>query len=247
MSESVPIAGWHAVTAALAAGRPVERVLMRDGRDDARARGLRERAELAGVPMASVPAGELDDLSPDVDHQGVVALVAPAEPLDEAALDGLLAAVDAPLVLALDGVQDPHNLGACLRSAAAAGVTAVIVPKDRAAGLTPAARKVAAGGAEVVPLVRVTNLARTLKRLQADGLWVVGTAADAPATIHAVDLKGPLVLVLGGEGGGMRRLTRETCDLLAAIPMAGGGVASLNVSVATGVCLFEALRQRGTG
>lgn len=240
-----PLGGWHAVAAALATGRPVARVLLRSGRDDARARDLQARAAERGVPVETVALDELDALLPEVAHQGVIALAAPARSLDEDALDGLLDAASASLVLALDRVQDPHNLGACLRSAAAAGVAAVIVPKDRAADLTPAARKVAAGGAEVVPLVRVTNLVRTLKRLQAQGFWAVGTAAGAPASIHDVDLAGPLVLVMGGEGGGLRRLTRETCDVLASIPMAGGGVASLNVSVAAGVCLFEARRQRG--
>lgn len=244
MAEFIPVGGWHAVAAALAAGRTVDRVLLRYGRDDARALDLSERAAERRVPVERVSAEELDALLPDVDHQGVAAFAAPAEPLDENALDELLTtAGESPLLLALDRVQDPHNLGACLRSAAAAGAAAVIVPKDRAAGLTPAARKVAAGGAEIVPLVRVTNLVRTLKRLQTQGFWAVGTVADAPAALHAVDLTGPLILVLGGEGAGLRRLTRETCDLLASIPMAGG-VASLNVSVAAGICLFEARRQR---
>jgi 23S rRNA (guanosine2251-2'-O)-methyltransferase len=241
--EFVPVAGWHAVTAALAAGRPVSRLLLRHGRDDSRARDLRARAERRGVPVETADADRLDTLLPDIDHQGVIALAAPAEPLGEAALDDLLGPDEAPLVLALDRVQDPHNLGACLRSAAAAGVAAVVVPKDHAADLTPTVRKVAAGGAEAVPLVRVTNLVRTLKRLQKRGFWVVGTTADAPIAIHAVDLTGSLVLVLGGEGAGLRRLTRETCDVLAEIPMTGA-VASLNVSVAAGICLFEARRQR---
>lgn len=241
---SVPIGGWHAVAAALIAGRAVDRVLLRAGRDDARALELSERAEERGVPVERVSGEELDTLLPDIDHQGAIAFAAPAGPLGEDTLDELLTASPDPLVLALDRVQDPHNLGACLRSAAAAGAAAAIVPKDRAVGLTPAARKVAAGGAELVPLVRVTNLARTLKRLQSvHGFWAVGTAADAPATLHDVDLTGPLVLVLGGEGAGLRRLTRETCDILAAIPTTGA-VASLNVSVAAGICLFEARRQR---
>jgi 23S rRNA (guanosine2251-2'-O)-methyltransferase len=143
----------------------------------------------------------------------------------------------------LDGVTDPHNLGACLRSADAAGVAAVIVPRDRAAGLTPVVRKVAAGAAESVPLVAVVNLARTLRELKERGLWLVGTADDASSTLYDVDLTGPTVLVLGSEGEGMRRLTREACDQLVSIPMAGA-VESLNVSVATGIALFEAVRQR---
>jgi 23S rRNA (guanosine2251-2'-O)-methyltransferase len=147
------------------------------------------------------------------------------------------------LLLILDGVQDPHNLGACLRSAAAAGATAVIVPKDRAATLTPTARKVAAGGAERVPLVRVTNLARCMKDLQDAGIWIVGLAGEAEASLYSVDLKGPMAIAMGGEGEGLRRLTREHCDYLAKIPMASG-MESLNVSVAAGISLFEALRQR---
>ncbi|HHO68213.1 MAG TPA: 23S rRNA (guanosine(2251)-2'-O)-methyltransferase RlmB, partial [Gammaproteobacteria bacterium] len=149
-------------------------------------------------------------------------------------------------LLVLDGVQDPHNLGACLRSADAAGVHAVIVPRDRAAPLNGAARKVACGAADAVPLVRVTNLARTLRGLRDAGIWIYGAAGDAPQTLYEADLSGPLALVLGGEGKGLRRLTREHCDGLIAIPMAGS-VSSLNVSVAAGICLFEARRQRAIG
>ncbi len=148
-----------------------------------------------------------------------------------------------PLILVLDGVTDPHNLGACLRTADAAGATAVIVPKDKSATLTPVVRKVACGAAEVIPLVAVTNLARTLEKLQQRGLWVVGTAGEAEQEIYQQDLTGPLVMIMGAEGKGMRRLTREHCDFLVKLPMAGS-VSSLNVSVATGVCLFEAVRQR---
>ena len=151
-----------------------------------------------------------------------------------------------PLLLVLDGVTDPHNLGACLRSADAAGVQAVIIPRDRSAGLTPVVRKVACGAAETVPLVAVTNLARTLKSLQQRGLWVVGAAGEAEQLIYQVDMRVPTVIVMGAEGSGLRRLTREHCDYLAKLPMAGS-VSSLNVSVATGICLFEAVRQRGTG
>ncbi|MFM7065689.1 MAG: 23S rRNA (guanosine(2251)-2'-O)-methyltransferase RlmB, partial [Gammaproteobacteria bacterium] len=147
------------------------------------------------------------------------------------------------LLLVLDGVTDPHNLGACLRTADAAGVDCVIAPRDRAAGLTPAARKVAAGAAESVPFAQVTNLVRCLERLKQAGVWVVGTAGEATDEVHAVDLTGPLAVVMGAEGEGMRRLTRETCDRLVRLPMAGA-VESLNVSVATGVVLYEAVRQR---
>ena len=149
-----------------------------------------------------------------------------------------------PFLLALDGVTDPHNLGACLRSAEAAGVQAVVVPRDNAAGINATVRKVACGAAEALPLIAVTNLARTLKTRQGRGLWIIGAAGEAGQTVYEADLKGPLVLVLGAEGKGLRRLTREVCDGLIKIPMAGI-VSSLNVSVATGVCLFEAVRQRG--
>jgi 23S rRNA (guanosine2251-2'-O)-methyltransferase len=152
---------------------------------------------------------------------------------------------EAPFLLVLDGVTDPHNLGACLRSADAAGVHAVIAPKDNAAGLNPTVRKVACGAAESVPFIPVTNLARTLTQLQERGLWLRGAAGEAKATVYQSDLTGPLVLVMGAEGSGLRRLTRETCDELIKIPMAGS-VSSLNVSVATGVCLFEAVRQRNS-
>jgi 23S rRNA (guanosine2251-2'-O)-methyltransferase len=159
-------------------------------------------------------------------------------------LDELLDRSEAPpLLLVLDGVTDPHNLGACLRTADAAGALAVIVPKDKSATLNATARKVACGAAEVVPLVAVTNLARTLEKLQKRGVWIVGTAGEASQELYSQDLSGPIALVMGAEGKGMRRLTREHCDYLVRLPMAGS-VSSLNVSVATGVCLFEALRQR---
>ncbi|MCB1854974.1 MAG: 23S rRNA (guanosine(2251)-2'-O)-methyltransferase RlmB, partial [Halieaceae bacterium] len=150
------------------------------------------------------------------------------------------------LLLVLDGVTDPHNLGACLRSADAAGVDAVIVPRDRAADLSPVSRKVACGAAEVVPFVRVTNLARTLQALKERGVWLYGTAGEAQQSLYASDLTLPLALVMGAEGAGMRRLTREQCDFLVSLPMAGS-VSSLNVSVASGICLFEARRQRLAG
>ena len=163
--------------------------------------------------------------------------------LDEADLDAVLNKQSEPFLLVLDGVTDPHNIGACLRTADAAGVHAVIVPKDKSAGLTATARKVACGAAESVPLIQVTNLSRTLKHLQDKGVWVIGTAGEAEQLIYQVDLKGPTALVMGAEGKGMRRLTREHCDQLVKLPMAGA-VSSLNVSVATGVCLYEIVRQR---
>lgn len=242
--QAVPVGGWHAVIAAMRSGRRVFELWLLQDRDDARAREAGELAADLGVACRQMTRAELDARLPGINHQGCVALCAPLAALGEAGLDDILSAVASPLLLVLDGVQDPHNLGACLRSAAAAGADAVITPRDRAAGLSTVVRKTAAGGADCVPLVQVTNLARTLRNLQAAGVWVVGTAAEAPRSIHETPLTGPLALVLGGEGGGLRHLTARTCDHLAAIPMAGG-VASLNVSVAAGICLFEALRQRG--
>jgi 23S rRNA (guanosine2251-2'-O)-methyltransferase len=177
-------------------------------------------------------------------HQGVVAEVRPSAPLDENSLLDLITGLDSPaLVLVLDGVSDPHNLGACLRTADAAGATAVVAPRDRAAGLTPAVRKVAAGAAETVPFAQVTNLARALRDLQSAGLWIAGTAEDGDRELFAADLTGPLALVMGSEGRGLRRLTRECCDFTLRLPMQGT-VGSLNVSVAAGIVLYESLRQR---
>jgi len=179
-----------------------------------------------------------------VAHQGVAAEIASLPPWSEDQLIAALGSARAPLLLALDGVQDPHNLGACLRTADACGALAVIVPKDRAAQLTPTVRKVAAGAAETTPVVAVTNLVRTLKLLKEAGLWAVGADAMAAQAADAVDLKGPVVLVLGAEGTGLRQLTRQNCDFLARLPQLGA-VESLNVSVAAGMLLYEAARQRG--
>ena len=202
-------------------------------------------AERAGVKVATAADAELDKLAEGGRHQGVVAQITPRAGDPETQLEEALeSAVGPPLLLVLDGVQDPHNLGACLRSADAAGACAVIVPRDRAAGLTPVVRKVAAGAAETVPLVSVVNLARTLRDLKDRGIWLVGTDDTASSALFEADLAGPLALVMGSEGEGMRRLTRECCDQLVSIPMAGA-VESLNVSVAAGVALFEAVRQRG--
>jgi 23S rRNA (guanosine2251-2'-O)-methyltransferase len=196
------------------------------------------------VQVGAADDALLDKLAEGGRHQGVVAEVLPRASDPETQLEEALeSAAGAPLLLVLDGVQDPHNLGACLRSADAAGVAAVIVPRDRAAGMTPVVRKVAAGAAETVPLVAVVNLARTLRQLKERGIWLVGTDDTADKGLYEADLKGPLALVMGSEGEGLRRLTRECCDLLVSIPMAGA-VESLNVSVATGVALFEAVRQR---
>jgi 23S rRNA (guanosine2251-2'-O)-methyltransferase len=183
-------------------------------------------------------------LAEGVRHQGVIARVRrQAAKIDEHNLLSALTRTVNPLVLVLDGVQDPHNLGACLRSAAAAGALAVIVPRDNSAPLTPVARRAAAGAAESLPLVTVTNLARTLRDLKEAGVWIYGASHDAEASLYETDLRGPVALVLGGEGKGLRRLTREHCDGLFRIPMSGA-VESLNVSVAAGISLFEVMRQR---
>ena len=240
------LAGLHAVETALAGGGArVRRVLADARRRDARMRRLLERAQRADIPVERVPGDAISEWLGDERHQGVAAEVVGPGILDEAALRDLVGGLEhAPLLLVLDGVQDPHNLGACLRSAEAAGADAVVIPRDRAARLTPTVERAAAGATEHIPLAAVTNLGRTLEHLRTAGLWVVGTAGEATAGLYDTDLRGPLALVLGGEEQGLRRRTRELCDQLVAIPLAGR-TASLNVSVAAGVCLFEALRQRG--
>ncbi|HHH35788.1 MAG TPA: 23S rRNA (guanosine(2251)-2'-O)-methyltransferase RlmB [Gammaproteobacteria bacterium] len=244
--EGTLLFGIHAVAAALRE-RPaaVRELCLAAPARNPRLQRLRQAAEAAGVTIRQVPRETLDALAGGLRHQGVMArLDENCRERGESGLERLLDSLaESPLLLVLDGVQDPHNLGACLRSAEAAGAHAVIVPRDRAAGLTPVARKVACGAAERLPFIQVTNLARTLRRLRDRGLWIVGAAGDAPRSLYDTDLRGPLVLVLGAEGRGLRRLTREHCDFLVAIPMAAGAE-SLNVSVAAGVCLFEARRQR---
>ena len=244
MSDLEKVYGVHAVEALLRHHpRRVKRLWLAEGRQDPRIQALLGLAEEHRVPIGQRERRELDEWAEGV-HQGVVAEVSPSQVWGENLLDELLERGEGtPLLLALDGVTDPHNLGACLRTADAAGVQAVIVPKDKSATLNATVRKVACGAAEVIPLVAVTNLSRTLEKLQKKGLWVVGTAGEADKELYDLDLSGPTVLVMGAEGKGMRRLTRERCDFLARLPMAGS-VSSLNVSVATGVCLFEALRQR---
>ncbi len=236
--------GLHAVRAVIE--RAPERLLelwMAEPRQDARSRDLKERAQAAGFKVQLVGNESLAKLAGDVVHQGVVAAVRPLKPWDEEALMASVSAEPDPVLLVLDGVTDPHNLGACLRTADAAGVRAVILPKDRSASVDAVVRKVAAGAAELVPTVAVTNLARALSRLKENGVWVVGMDGQADQTLFAADLNRPLALVLGAEGLGLRRLTRDSCDFLVRIPMAGQ-VESLNVSVAAGVALFEAARQR---
>jgi len=241
------IYGAHAVRALLE--RHPARVLAVQLADRDTGERLRAIAALAarhGVAVERLDAGALRQRFGDVVHQGVAARIVPLAPWREDALLEAVAATRDPLVLALDGVQDPHNLGACLRSADACGVLAVVVPRDRAVQLTPAARKVAAGAAETTPVAVVTNLARTLRLLKDAGLWVVGADAEAPLPASRVDLTGGRVLVLGAEGAGLRQLTRQTCDHRVSLPQLGA-VESLNVSVAAGMLLYEAVRQRQGG
>jgi len=237
--------GLHAVDALLRQQpAQVQCLWVQAGRADKRIAAILDLARNQGVRVETLARAELDR-KVEGRHQGVIAAVSAASrSWDESSLTQLIDDLDHPaLLLVLDGVTDPHNLGACLRSADAAGVDAVIVPRDNAADLTPTVRKVACGAAEVVPFIRVTNLARTLRLLKERGVWLFGAAGEADATIYESDLKVPAAMVLGAEGGGLRRLTREACDYLVQIPMAGS-VSSLNVSVATGICLFEAVRQR---
>jgi 23S rRNA (guanosine2251-2'-O)-methyltransferase len=245
MSDPGVVYGLHAVASLLASEpRSVERLQVSETGDRRLARVI-ELAQAAGIEVQQVSRRELDRSLPNSRHQGVVAQVQSGRcALSERALPDFLAALEEPaFLLVLDGVQDPHNLGACLRTADAAGVHAVILPKDRAVGITPVVHKVACGAVQSVPVFTVTNLARTLRSLREAGIWLFGASDAAEQNLYASDLKGPVALVLGGEGGGLRRLTRDLCDHMVSIPMAGT-VESLNVSVAAGVLLFEALRQR---
>jgi len=240
------IFGFHAVEAILRREpNRIQSLWLQEGRRDKRVQSLETLARNQGVALNLIGRTELDDMV-DGRHQGVVAKIEGSggrEALDERGLIAHLQGIDQPLVLVLDGVTDPHNLGACLRSADAAGVNAVVVPKDRSADLGPTVSKVAWGAAESIPFARVTNLSRTLEKLKEAGFWLVGTTGEADITVYDQDLTGPLCLIMGAEGDGMRRLTLEHCDFLVKLPMAGT-VESLNVSVATGICLFEAVRQR---
>lgn len=236
--------GWHAIESVLKQepGR-LQRVWIQTGREDRRVQQITSALDELGVAWEVVHRRELDARVAGV-HQGVVAQVGVSREWDEVdLLSTLSAGGKPPFLLVLDGVTDPHNLGACLRTADAVGVQAVIIPKDKSASLNATVRKVACGAAETVPLVRVTNLARFLRSLKEEGVWLIGTTGEAGATLYQADFTGSVALVMGAEGKGMRRLTREHCDLLVSIPMQGQ-VDSLNVSVATGVCLYEALRQR---
>ncbi len=238
------IYGIHAVKAVLE--REPERFIeayVLKGRQDDRLMPILNDLQVCGVSIQQMTRKTLDDKARGANHQGIIARVKPAKQLNENDIDDILAQHESPLLLVLDGVTDPHNLGACLRNADAAGAATIIVPKDRSAPMNATVSKVACGAAEVVPLIRVTNLARTMRTLQEKGIWFVGTAGEATHDIYQAKLTGPLAIVMGAEGDGMRRLTRETCDDLIKIPMAGS-VSSLNVSVASGICLFEAVRQR---
>jgi len=242
MKEPRVVFGFHAVLARLRADpRSVIEVFLDENRKDARGKDLVALAERSGVRLMRVPAKRLDGFYGGGRHQGVVARVE-MKALSHS-IDEIVENVEKPLLLVLDGVTDPHNLGACLRVANAAGAHAVIAPKDRAAGISPAVSKVASGAAEATPYVMVTNLVRTLAELKERNIWIVGADERAEKTLYQADLPESIAWVLGAEGEGMRRLTRESCDLLVRIPMQGE-VESLNVSVSAGICLFESVRRR---
>lgn len=246
MSKPEWLYGIHTIAAVLR--KHPERVLeikLQDNRDDKRLGEIARLAQQAGIACQRVGKAQLDQQFAEANHQGVAARCKLAQALDENSLYDMVERKQGPLLLlVLDSVTDPHNLGACLRSADAAGVDAVVTTRDKSAGLSAVVRRVAVGAAEVVPFIQVTNLARTLQHLQEKGVWLIGTELDANArSLYDTDLAGPIAIVMGAEGSGLRRLTRETCDQLAYIPMQGD-VQSLNVSVAAGICLFEAVRQR---
>ena len=243
MSETRLIYGFHAVVSRLRQKAAVIREIYLDAaRGDRRARDLTQAAQARGVRVILVEGNRLDGMTGHARHQGVAARVEAAAHAQD--LDDILARLSEPaLLLVLDGITDPHNLGACLRVADAMGVHAVIAPKDRAAGMTPVVEKVASGAAETVPFIAVTNLARTMRELKEREIWLVGADQGATHELYSVKLEGALAWVLGAEGEGMRRLTRESCDELARIPMLGS-VESLNVSVSAGICLAETRRQR---
>lgn len=237
--------GVHAVTSLLTNRlRPTKKLYVNQEREDKRIREILDLAELQHIPVEGLSLQKMNQRFADVSHQGVVASVGRLPEYVESDMKQLLSlSQSSPLILILDGVTDPHNLGACLRSADAAGVDFVVIPKDKNASVTPVVSKVACGAAESVPLVRVTNLARALENLKQQGVWIYGAAGEAQSSIYSLDCKTPLALVMGAEDKGMRRLTRELCDDVFSLPMLGT-VSSLNVSVATGICLYEVVRQR---
>lgn len=247
MSSKQWIAGINAVASALEHDAShVREVLIEAGAKNPRLLEIESRAQRLDISVRRVAVSAIDGVVGKLRHQGVVARYAAARTWNESDLIELVeAASGRALVLILDGVQDPHNLGACLRSAAAAGVTAVVIPRDKSVQVNATVRKTSAGAADIVPVVPVTNLSRAMKSLQDQGVWLYGLAGEASSSLYSVDLRGNVGIVMGGESDGLRRLTRETCDGLVSIPMPGGSdVESLNVSVATGICLFEAVRQR---
>jgi 23S rRNA (guanosine2251-2'-O)-methyltransferase len=245
MTNKEYIFGLHAVQAILnKQAERVIRVCFFPERKDKKLEALISQAKKLNIPVEQASRQELDRMTHDANHQGVVAFCSPLHTYGESDLKSLLENLnEPPFILILDGVQDPHNLGACFRSADAAGVHAIIAPKDKAVGITPVVSKVASGAAETIPFIQVTNLARTMEQLKESGVWLYGADAEATQTLYQTKLTGSVGIVLGAEGSGMRRLTRELCDVLLNIPMYGS-VSSLNVSVATGVFLFEAVRQR---
>lgn len=235
--------GFHAVLARVkTAPSSVDEVLFDQQRKDKRMQQFVDKVQAAGVKILAVDGDRLEKAAGHRQHQGVVAFAKEIKKTND-----LFEIIERngknTLLLVLDGVTDPHNLGACLRSADASGVHAVVIPKDKSVGITPVVSKVACGAAETIPVIMVTNLARALEEIQEAGVWCIGTAGEASDTLYDVDLKGPVAWVLGAEGDGLRRLTREKCDQLIQIPMIGS-VESLNVSVASSICLFETLRQR---
>lgn len=245
--DSQWIAGINAVASAIEHDADnVREVLLEAGAKNPRIVEIEGNARRAGIDVRRVAQQALDGVAGGLRHQGAVARYAAARTWDEHELPALVEAAEGKaLLLVLDGVQDPHNLGACLRSAAAAGVTAVVIPRDKAVQVNATVRKTSAGAADSIPVIRATNLSRTLRDLQKLGVWIYGLAGEAEASLYSIDLKGNVALVLGGEADGLRRLTREHCDQLVTIPMPGAqNVESLNVSVAAGVVLFEAVRQR---
>jgi len=245
MTNSLLLFGLHTVTALLEKQpERVKRLSIQESRQDKKVLALVELATQRGIPIEYHDKAALDAMTQSANHQGVLAFCAPSQVYAESDLPNLLSSLTQPaFILVLDGVQDPHNLGACFRSADAAGVHAILAPKDKSVGITPTVSKVASGATETIPFVQVTNLVRALETLKSLGIWIYGTDADASQTLYQTSLTGPLALVLGAEGAGMRRLTKEHCDVLIHIPMQGY-VSSLNVSVAAGVCLFEVVRQR---
>lgn len=247
MKSTKSIFGYHSVISILShTPKHVKYIYLQNKKHDDHAQEILQFAHTHNIPIKHLSRELLDEMVPDANHQGIVAEVTYTGTYTENDIEAILTKINTqPLLLILDGVQDPHNLGACLRTANAAGVHAVIAPKDKACGLTPTVYKVASGAAEVTPFIQVTNLVRTMRMLKEFNIWIYGLDENAKEDIYHSNLKGPIALVMGAEGEGLRRLTREHCDFMIKIPMTGT-VPNLNVSVATGVCLFEAVRQRGS-